>query len=211
MADGREFVTKFSALDAAAQAKGIPLITGASTVPGLSSAVNAFNSAPWNTSTSFGYKALNTAYGYSIVAIGAYAMQFNTHSGVWNAANTAIGAKSLLNGSDDFSSVALGKQALLRNTTGHYNIGIGVNALSIPGFFYSSPSTPPAYPVTGNSNVALGNNTGNTIGAGTDNILIGNNADVPLDTSHFLNVDNVIFATCAGSRFRAPRRDLQSD
>jgi saccharopine dehydrogenase-like NADP-dependent oxidoreductase len=38
MADGREFVAKFSSLDAAAQAKGIPLITGASTVPGLSSA-----------------------------------------------------------------------------------------------------------------------------------------------------------------------------
>src|SRR5260221_9722235 len=39
MADGREFVAKFSSLDAAAQAKGIPLITGASTVPGLSSAI----------------------------------------------------------------------------------------------------------------------------------------------------------------------------
>jgi Saccharopine dehydrogenase NADP binding domain len=39
MADGREFVTKFCSLDSAAQAKGIALITGASTVPGLSSAV----------------------------------------------------------------------------------------------------------------------------------------------------------------------------
>jgi len=39
MADGREFVANFSTLDAAAQAKGIPLITGASTVPGLSSAI----------------------------------------------------------------------------------------------------------------------------------------------------------------------------
>jgi hypothetical protein len=39
MADGREFVAKFSTLDATAQAKGIPLITGASTVPGLSSAI----------------------------------------------------------------------------------------------------------------------------------------------------------------------------
>src|SRR5229473_4839970 len=39
MADGREFVAKFSSLDAAAQTKGIPLITGASTVPGLSSAI----------------------------------------------------------------------------------------------------------------------------------------------------------------------------
>ncbi len=39
IADGREFVTKFSSLDAAALAKGIPLITGASTVPGLSSAI----------------------------------------------------------------------------------------------------------------------------------------------------------------------------
>jgi hypothetical protein len=39
MADGREFVTKFTSLDAVAHAKGIPLITGASTVPGLSSAI----------------------------------------------------------------------------------------------------------------------------------------------------------------------------
>src|SRR5260370_10383158 len=39
MADGREFVAKFTSLDAVAQAKGIPLITGASTVPGLSSAI----------------------------------------------------------------------------------------------------------------------------------------------------------------------------
>jgi hypothetical protein len=39
MVDGREFVTKFTSLDSAAQAKGIPLITGASTVPGLSSAI----------------------------------------------------------------------------------------------------------------------------------------------------------------------------
>jgi hypothetical protein len=39
MADGREFVAKFASLDGAARAKGIPLITGASTVPGLSSAV----------------------------------------------------------------------------------------------------------------------------------------------------------------------------
>ena len=39
MGDGREFVAKFTSLDGAAQAKGIPLITGASTVPGLSSAI----------------------------------------------------------------------------------------------------------------------------------------------------------------------------
>jgi hypothetical protein len=39
MADGREFVAKFTSLDGAAQAKGIPLITGASTVPGLSSVI----------------------------------------------------------------------------------------------------------------------------------------------------------------------------
>src|SRR5260370_15314232 len=39
MADGREVVAKFSSLDAAAQAKGIPLITRARTVPGLASAI----------------------------------------------------------------------------------------------------------------------------------------------------------------------------
>src|SRR5260370_10963793 len=39
IADGREFVTQFSSLDAAALAKGIPVIPGASTAPGLSSAI----------------------------------------------------------------------------------------------------------------------------------------------------------------------------
>jgi hypothetical protein len=39
MADGREFVAKFSTLDAAAQEKRIALITGASTVPAISSAI----------------------------------------------------------------------------------------------------------------------------------------------------------------------------
>ena len=39
MADGRDFVTKFSALDAATREKGIPLITGASTLPAVSSAI----------------------------------------------------------------------------------------------------------------------------------------------------------------------------
>ncbi len=39
MADGREFVAKFASLEGAARERGIPLITGASTVPALSSAV----------------------------------------------------------------------------------------------------------------------------------------------------------------------------
>ncbi|ESQ90039.1 saccharopine dehydrogenase [Asticcacaulis sp. AC460] len=39
LADGRDFVRDFVKLDAEARAAGVPLITGASTVPGLSSAV----------------------------------------------------------------------------------------------------------------------------------------------------------------------------
>lgn len=39
MADGRDFVTNFPRLDAAAQEKAIPLITGASTVPAVSSTI----------------------------------------------------------------------------------------------------------------------------------------------------------------------------
>jgi Saccharopine dehydrogenase NADP binding domain len=39
MADGREFVARFASLDGDARAKQIPLVTGASTVPGLSSAI----------------------------------------------------------------------------------------------------------------------------------------------------------------------------
>ncbi len=39
MADGRDFVAKFSKLDAAAREKGIPLVTGASTLPAFSTAI----------------------------------------------------------------------------------------------------------------------------------------------------------------------------
>lgn len=39
LADGRDFVTGITALDAAAKAKGVSVVSGASTVPGLSSAV----------------------------------------------------------------------------------------------------------------------------------------------------------------------------
>ena len=39
LADGREFVTKFSTLDADAKAAGVTLISGASTLPGVSSSV----------------------------------------------------------------------------------------------------------------------------------------------------------------------------
>lgn len=39
LADGRDFVTGISALDAAAKARGVAVISGASSVPGLSSAV----------------------------------------------------------------------------------------------------------------------------------------------------------------------------
>src|SRR5215471_82912 len=38
MADGRDFVANFSTLDTAARKKGIPLITGAGTLPAVSSA-----------------------------------------------------------------------------------------------------------------------------------------------------------------------------
>jgi len=39
LADGREFVTHFSLLDADARAAGVSLISGASTLPGISSSV----------------------------------------------------------------------------------------------------------------------------------------------------------------------------
>jgi hypothetical protein len=39
LADGRDFVAKFSTLDATAREKGIPLVTGASTLPAFSSAI----------------------------------------------------------------------------------------------------------------------------------------------------------------------------
>ena len=90
--------------------------------------------------------------------------------------NTAVGANTLVISGHSPSiansgehNTAIGKNALMHNTTGYFNTGIGSNALN----FVS----------TGYGNVALGYAAGNEISTGTNNIFIGTGAGYGLETS----------------------------
>ena len=90
--------------------------------------------------------------------------------------NTAVGANTLAISGHNTSiansgehNTAIGKNALMYNTTGYFNTGIGSNALNLVS--------------TGYGNVALGYAAGNEITTGTNNIFIGTGAGYGLETS----------------------------
>ena len=149
-----------------------------------------------NSNTALGEKALySLVNGGQNTALGSYALNTMT-TGTDNTAvgrqsmqladggsfNIAMGRYSLMNNTGD-SNVALGYQALLTNATSSGNTALGTNAI---GNLLSG----------GGYNTALGYSTGPTLTTGTNNILIGNAVDVPAsNTSNFLNIANIIFAT----------------
>ena len=144
-----------------------------------------------STNIGIGYGVLFTSGGTNNVAIGDLALH-----NVTGSSSIAIGQSADYNLITGGHEVAIGTQALFSSTYG-YNIGIGYGALFNVG--------------GGSNNISIGVNSGQTLTTGTNNIIIGSGSfggaalDVPAtNTSNFLNIGNVIFATGMTGTLAAP-------
>ena len=116
----------------------------------------------------------------------------------------AIGfnALSVQNYSGYSDDVAIGAAAMRYATTTQYSTAVGVGALSNTSF-NGNGETAFGYQAgkgvtTGNYNIAIGYDAGSggNIGTGANNIVIGQNVDVPTaNGSNQLNIGNLIYAT----------------
>ena len=115
-------------------------------------------------------------------AIGAYALQYNTHGSMntalgraamlnntWGWRNSAVGYKALWGNTTGHENVAVGEHSLVNNTTGNYNTAIGTQSLN--------------WSITQNYNTALGYNTLYTLRSGELNTAIGYQAGELMDTA----------------------------
>ncbi|ANF49119.1 hypothetical protein A0O34_00465 [Chryseobacterium glaciei] len=124
--------------------------------------------------------AQNTAGEYNL-AIGGAALNSNTTGNY----NTAIGGIwTLGQNTTGILNVAVGAEALTSQIIGTGNVGIGANALA--NFIGDANSF---------GNIGLGYNPGNNLRSGSDNILIGRNAEAKVSQtgSNQLNIGNWIF------------------
>jgi len=128
--------------------------------------------------TAFGYFALlNNTTGVDNTAVGELALAANTSG----TDNTAVGYEALQNttGPSGLSSgsdnTAFGSMALADNTSGDNNTAIGAAALQNAT---SNGNTAVGFQAlqntTGGGNIGLGADAGMNLGAGNDNIMIGN-------------------------------------
>ena len=153
--------------------------------------------------TAVGYQAMSSASmttaATANTALGFEALQGNTTGAV----NTAVGDQALLVNTTGGNNVAVGVSALLANTIGGHNVAIGNDALqnNISGTDNTviGPSAG-RFLTSGSDNTLIGGGAGQTLTTGGGNIVIGvgaiNNVDTPAaNTSNFLNIGNVIFAT----------------
>ncbi len=107
--------------------------------------------------TAVGFGALSDTNASFNVAVGNLALTANTTG----TANTAVGAFALQLNLAGKENVALGNRALDNNTSGNFNVALGREALRNNA--------------SGSRNIAIGRRAGlNVGGAGSDNILIGN-------------------------------------
>jgi hypothetical protein len=112
-------------------------------------------------------------------AIGFYALYNNdkvVSKKMVPSSNTAIGVLSLQNNTTGARNTAAGDSALSNNTDGYYNTAVGYSALS--GNQTGRNSTAQGYEAlnhsTGDANIALGEDAGTKLVAGSNNIYIGN-------------------------------------
>jgi hypothetical protein len=107
--------------------------------------------------TAVGYFALkNNTTGIGNTAVGDSALLTNTSG----ASNTAVGVNALANNISGSSNTAIGSAAMSRVKSGG-NCAIGSNALSNV-----------SADITGGNNIGIGNNTGQSLTSGSNNIII---------------------------------------
>jgi hypothetical protein len=139
--------------------------------------INGYFAAPTDSAaganTALGYQSLqaNTA-GTGNTANGYQALESNSVG----IANTASGSQSLQANTSGTANTASGFQALEANVSGQGNTAFGFQALSgnLMGVNNTAIGGNTLLAATGNYNVALGFNAGSNLGAGSNNILIGN-------------------------------------
>jgi trimeric autotransporter adhesin len=93
------------------------------------------------------------------------------------SSNTAIGRDALLNNSTGNNNTAVGREALLNDTTGESNVAIGRGAL--------------ANSISGDSNLALGIDAGNQVTTASNVIAIGHTGADVSNTTWISNVFGV--------------------
>lgn len=164
-----------------------------------------------------GASAGGSGAGYSNAIFGAYAGAYltsgyqNTLIGYRSGQKITTGFRNYFGGyesgqdtNEGYNNVFIGYSAGLKNTTANNSVALGATALT----WFVSPAYSDAYNTaigaealtgvpaqsTGVRNTALGGKAGDGITTGSDNILIGYNADTPTPTtSNFINIGNVIY------------------
>ena len=162
--------------------------------------------------TAIGYQALqNDASGTQNTVIGYQAGQaHNAANGTNGSGNTIIGVQAFRNGAGG-SNVAIGAGAMGNaGSNASYNNVVGTGSGgSITGGRNEVLGTGAAGNLgSGGSNVIIGDSVANsTLTTGSNNILIGTSSSVDTpasNTSNFIDIGNVIFATGATGTLSSP-------
>jgi hypothetical protein len=129
-----------------------------------------------NSNVGTGRQALaNNTTGSFNVSNGVYALFYNTTG----SGNVAAGYEALTANTNGGYNVASGHRSLYQNTTGGSNIASGLNALyqNLSGSLNVALGSNALYSNTSDQNTAVGAFAGNTLTTGSNNTLLGYNAD----------------------------------
>jgi hypothetical protein len=163
-----------------------------------------------STTTGSGNTAVGALAGFSATtasnttAVGFQALHSND-----GVRNVAVGYNALLSNTSGVDSVAVGADALATATTANDNVAVGANALNQAGTagFNSALGDNACYLAAGNDNICVGYNSGFNgsfvspagLSSGTNNILIGESANITTGSGNVV-IGNSLTATApAGS------------
>lgn len=143
-----------------------------------------------------GFQALqHNTTGYSNTAMGYNALYWNTEGSY----NTAMGYSALQYNATGSYNIAMGHNALFYNK-GSYNIamgydaGLGISGSTVSNNVFIGYEAGRSIQTTGDDNVMIGWQAGDSVTTGAGNILIGYDVDTPtVATSNHLNIGNTIY------------------